>query len=824
MKNKIKSQIAQWMNDGYRGIALAKKYSEYMDHFLEETFHSVVPQPDLLLLATGGYGREELAPFSDIDIMFFAPDRSTAGTAESILYKLWDSGLEISHSFRTADECIEEAFKDIRTRTSLLEARYVAGDKKLYQRFRSDVYPVIAYKKKKAFVQDKLKEVEKRHLESGDSVFLLEPHIKEGEGSLRDVHTVFWLLRVVYKYEKMSDLSALVGKYVYKRFMSAYDFMLQLRYCLHLDSKRRNDILSFEYQRNVSRCLGFKDSKKFSGPERMMRYYYLKSKIIKDISGQVTLFCSKQYMPVLRNLSVKKITEEFSVSAGRLITTKQGLLGTNTDKIMESFYLSARSGKKFSDPLKEQIKSNLLRINKRTISSSVSIHYFVGIFKGSHVYATLREMHETGVLGRFVPEFGALRWLVLYEPYHMYTVDEHTLLAIKNLENLKTTRYKHLDELREIISSVKNLELLFMALLFHDIGKAAGRYHEEEGYRRLKNIMDRFNFEGTKRATIEFLVKNHILMSRLAMTREPGDMDVIAQFASTVGDTENLKALYLITYADMSAVNPKYWSSWKAHLLHELYLSAHEYLSGIKKDRSGYIRSLRADASDIGRAELFQFLEEMPERYLLATSKTRVIADYELKKKALRDFFSLRIDNMSDGVTEIVICTRDFPGLFSKIVGFLSSKSINIFSGELFTGKDGIVIDRISISNWKEIFWEGLERELEEGLRGILVEGKPVQPVQRKCATKGLFDLFIELDNETSPVFSSIEIFTQDRLGLLYDIAMVLHARGINIVSARIHTESGLAQDVFYVQSDNKKIAGNIIQDLLSELWTLLKR
>ena len=756
--------------------------------------------------------------------MFFAKNRANAQIAERILYALWDSGLEISHAFRTADECIEEAFKDIRTRTSLLEARYIAGDEKLYHTFRTDVYPLIAYKKKKSFIQDKLKEVDKRHLESGDSVFLLEPHIKEGEGSLRDMHTLYWLLKVAFKFDKISDLSSLVGAYEYKRLMNAYDFMIQLRYCLHLDSKRRNDILSFEYQKNVSRCLGFKDSKKFSGPERMMRYYYLKSKVIKDISRQIMLLCSRQYMSVFKNRSIKKITDEFSVSAGKLIATRHNLLEANTDKIMESFYLYAQAGRKFSDSLKERIKSQLLRINKKTRSSSVSIHYFLGIFKSAHVYDTLREMHETGVLGRFVPEFGALRWLVVHVPYHMYTVDAHTLLAIKNLENLKTTKYKYLEGLSEIMNSLKHLELIFMALLFHDIGKAAGKYHEEEGYKRLKNILERFNLESSKRTRIEFLVKNHILMSKLAMTRETSDMDVIARFADAVGDLENLKALYLITYADMSAVNPRFWTSWKSYLLHELYLSTREYLMGIKKDKAEYIRGLQAYSPAIGAEELMQFIDDMPERYLLSTSKSRVIADYGLKKQAVWDFFSMRIDNRADGITEIVICTKDSPGLFSKIVGFLSSMSMNIFGGNIFTGTSGIVIDKISISNWKDIWWEGLERDLEGGLRGIIVDERPVQIVQRKGESKSLFDLFIELDNETSAVFSIVEIFTQDRLGLLYDISMVMYEKGINIVSARIHTESGLAQDIFYVQSHHKKITDNMIQELLTALWTLLKK
>lgn len=824
MNVKILEQITNWMDKGCKGLELAHNYTQYMDYFLADIFHSVDKNASFALLATGGYGRKELAPFSDIDIMFFAKNRANTEIAERILYALWDSGLEISHAFRTAEECIEEAFNDIRTRTSLLEARYIAGDKKLYQTFRTDVYPAIAYKKKKAFVLEKLKEVEKRHMESGDSIFLLEPHIKEGEGGLRDVHILYWLLKVAYKLDKISDLSSLVGGYEYKRLMKAYDFMLQLRYCLHLESKRRNDILSFEYQKNVSLCLGFKDSKKFSGPERMMRYYYLKSRVIKDISRQIMLSCSREYTPVFRNLNIKKITEDFYVSAGKLIATKPHLLDANTDKIMESFYLYAQAGRRFSDTLREQIKSHLLRINKRTINSPASIHYFLGIFKSAHVYDTLREMHETGVLGRFVPEFGALRWLVVHVPYHMYTVDEHTLLAIKNLENLKTTKYKRLEGLREIINSMKNLELLFMALLFHDIGKAAGKHHEEEGYKRLKNILERFNLEGGRRATIEFLVKNHILMSKLAMTRETSDMDVIARFADTVGNIENLKALYLITYADMSAVNPEFWTSWKSYLLHELYLSTTEYLAGVKQDRANYIRGLQAYSPASGTGEIIEFVDDMPERYLLSTSKSKVIADYELKNRAVWEFFSMRIDNRSDGVTDIAICTKDAPGLFSRIVGFLSSKRLNIFSGNIFTGHSGIVIDKISISNWKDIWWEGFEKDIEEGLRGIIIDEKPVPLVQRKEERDSLFDLFIELDNETSPVFSIIEIFTQDRLGLLYDISMVMYEKGVNIVSARIHTESGLAQDIFYVQTNNNKIADSLIQELLSELWTLLKK
>ena len=824
MNEKIISQIEKWMGEGIKGLDLAQRYSGYIDNFLSDILNSVDRDPSFVLMATGGYGRQELAPFSDIDIMFFARDRTNSERAERVLYALWDSGLEISHSFRTAGESIDEAFRDIRTRTSLLESRFIAGNVKLYNSFRTDVYPVIAGKKKRSFISDKLQEMEKRHLESGDSVFLLEPHIKEGEGGLRDIHTLFWLLRVAFKFEKLTDLASFISEYDYRNLLKAYDFMLQARYCLHLESRRRNDVLSFEYQRNVASCLGFADSKKFSGAERMLRYYYLKSNIIKDIARKVMVLCSSRYQSVFRSSGIKKITDEFFVSAGRLILARRDLLGTHTDRIMEGFYLYSKTGRKFSYELRDNIRAHLMRINKRARSSPVWTRYFLEIFRTGRVYETLREMHDTGVLGRFVPEFGALRCLVVHEPYHMYTVDEHTLVAIRNLENLKTTNYKHLEELREIISGMKDVDLLFIALLFHDIGKASGKRHEEEGYRRLKNILDRFNIEVDKRTTIEFLVKNHILMARLALTRETSDLDVIARFADTVGDLDRLKALYLMTYADMSAVNPRFWSSWKAYLLRDMYLSAREYLSGFKEDRTQYLNSLQSYSPDIPADDLLRFIAEMPDRYLLSTSKSKVIADYRLKKKAEWDFFSMSIEHRPDGITEVVICTKDSPGLFSKIVGFLSSRQLNIFGGNIFTGSGGIILDKIAVSNWKDIWWEGLEKDIEEGLRGIIVDEKPFRFVQRRSETSTLFDLFVELDNETSTECSVVEIFAQDRLGLLYDISTVMYERGIDIVSARIHTESGLAQDIFYVQADDSKINGTLIQELLSALWTLLRK
>ncbi len=824
MNTTILGEIEAWFRAGYSGRLLAEKYTRKIDSLIEDIFNSLHPDAHTALIAVGGYGREELAPSSDIDVMFLIPNRKDTEKAQRILYKLWDTGLDISYSFRTPRECIDEAFKDVKTRTSLLEGRYIVGDKRLYDVFRRDVYPEIAYKRQKEFVREKLKEMERRHLDVGDSIFLLEPHLKEGEGGLRDVHTAYWLSKVALKTEKISGFLGLMDLYDYKRFLSAYDFLLRTRFSLHLVSKRKNDILSFEYQKGVADDLGFKDSRKFRASERFMRYYYLKSKVIKDITRKLMVISSKPYVNVYKDMSIKRITDEFSVSGGHLIITRKDLFAAKPEKIMEGFYLYSKTGRRFSDTMKEHIRSSLLRMRRRTRSSPESIHYFLEILKGMRVYETLREMHETGVLGRFIPEFGALRLLVVHEPYHMYTVDEHTLLAIRNLEGLRNTRYRNLEEMHRIFSETKHLDTLFLALLFHDIGKAVGRHHEEEGYKRLKNIMERFNLDINKRTRIEFLVRNHILMSKIALRREASDIEVVVRFADAVGDPENLKAIYLVTYADMSAVNPGFWTSWKAYLLRELYDHTMDYLMGVKADRSEYIKSLQAFSVDTEMEGLIDFLEEMPERYVLSTTRAKVVEDYRLIRRVKASGFGMRVDCNSEGVVELSISAEDRPGLFSRIVGFLSSKGLNIVEGRIFTGRKGIVIDKISISNWKEVWWDGLARDVEEGLKEIIVEGKAVSVVRRRSTAGSPFDVFIELDNEASDEFSVIEIFSQDRLGLLYDISHALYRKGIDIVSARINTEAGLAQDVFYTQTKKDKIDYVKAQEVLAELWAILEK
>lgn len=831
------NELSELFKKGYGGRQLTSLYTGRTDSLLRDIFCSVSGDSALCLIAVGGYGRGELAPFSDIDIMLFARDRSASERAKELLYRLWDSKLDISYSFRTPADCISEAGRDIRTRTSLLEHRYIAGDINLYRYFNESVYPEIAARKQRGFVSDKLRETQMRHMKFGDSVYMLEPNIKDGRGGLRDIQTVVWLASVKLRIRHFDELSRILMPESFRRLFRAYDFMLKVRFCLHLLSGRKNDLLSFEFHERIADMLGFKSSKRFLSSERFMRYLYLKESVINDIASGALDIISVPYGvnrvsqdSYMRYIYFrKKVTEDFYISKDRIAVT-DGVLKKDPDKIIEAFYVMSKTGKKFSPNLREEIRKNLFRISRKVRSSHNAIEWFLGIIRGERVYETLRELHDCGVLGRLIPEFGALSFLAVYELYHAYTVDEHTLHAIRNLLALKNTKYKSLEHLSFIFQGIRHKETLILSLLLHDIGKSAGGHHEEVGYRDIKNIVERFNLSTEMRSRIEFLVKNHTLMASVAFRREIDDPEVIAMFADDVADIESLDALYLLTYADMSAVNPDFWTDWKAYLLRDLYESTFRYLEGSAGVKSDSREVFWGDDKD----GIERFLSVMPVRYGISTPPEKICMDYRLYLDVAVGKFSLNITDNA-GSAEITVGALDSPGLFSRVVGVLSSMGMNIYRARIYTGKDGIVIDRIQVSNWKEIWWDGMAQLMESNLRKAVCGDEMIYGYdtgQRLSETGDVqenlytapdsarrFGPFIEVDNETSAESTVLEFFAYDRLGLLYDVASLMHEHGIDIASARINTESGFANDIFYIQKDGKKIDSKSLYEVVLLLW-----
>mgnify|MGYP006268474045 CR=1 FL=1 len=543
----------------------------------------------------------------------------------------------------------------------------------------------------------------------------------------------------------------------------------------------------------------------------------------------------------------KKITEDFFLSKNRIVTNRDGFKDS-PEKILEAFSVFSKTGKRFSPRLKEMIRKNLFRIGGKTRNSLRALESFLTVIRGDRVYETLREMHTSGVLGRFIPEFGALSFLVVYEPYHRYTVDEHTLNGIRKLDELRTTRYKNLEHPSGVFERLKIKEALILALLLHDIGKRGiaksyrcgsteGR-HEEAGYREVKGIIERFNLPLEVRTQIEFLVRNHLLMSSVALKMDTEDPEVIVQFADEVGDRDTLDALYLLTYADTASVSNDFWTEWKAYLLRDLYDSTARHLDGFTiggfEAQVRVLEKLSLSTSD--KNGIRHFLSSMPERYGISTTPERMLADYRLSRVVEEKGFGLRVKEDPGGTAEISVGAWDRPGIFSGIVGVLSSLKMNIYRARVYTGKNGMIIDKIHISNWGELVWDGMLQELEERLKTTV--GTHDMHNGYNSATRrtgehprlhgvspesfGRFEPFVELDNETSASWSILEFFALDRIGLLYDATRVLYEKGVDIISARINTESGLAHDVFSVQREGKKIDGTGATEILLSLWERL--
>jgi [protein-PII] uridylyltransferase len=805
------AKTLQFMTARDDGFSISQQLTDIVDETLMETagINLGADGCGLALFAVGGYGRGDMSPFSDIDIMLLSEkrDKQVMDSAQSTLYRLWDMGLNISHCFRTLNECLEDSFKDIQTRTALLEARFIAGDKNILIKFKSDIYQKLLFKNRKGFVGEIFREIDRRHMQFGDSVYLLEPNLKEGRGCLRDIHAISWLLKSTMASGRIEGLQEMLSPADYKHFFKAWEFLLKLRACLHATAKIKTDVLSFDLQRPVAKMLGFSDTKRFQAAEILMRLYYKKARIVMDALKKVSSVCGSRYFKPVFSFSfankVKKITEYFYLSGNEIIAKNSDVF-KSTDKILEAFYVYSITGKKFSRQTKESIRKRFLFINNKTRSSAKAASLFIEILKSYRVYETLREMHSTGVLDRFIPEFGRLRHLVIYEPYHRYTVDEHTLIAVKHLEMLKKNRYLGIEYLSEIFKNVKSY-VLFLALLLHDIGKGAhicaAEGHEAAGYMMLKGIMERLNIESADRKTVEFLVKNHIILSKLTLTRDPEAPETIAGIAEIVETQDNLNALYLMTYADMNAVNPSFWSRWKAYLFHDIYEATMKHLKGAGQD-----------LLCIDDARLRDFVKEMPERYLISNTIENIRSDYDLSLKINDAGLAMSISANTDGTAELVIVTTDRSGLFMRIARALGIKGLNILRSRLYTGKNNLVVDKITVSNWKDVWWHGMESELRNELSQTLVsEGSPNigSAVYESCSPMPVtvrLRKFTEVDNDSSADYTILELFSPDRLGLLYDISVRLNDCGIDILSAVINTDDGIAHDVFYIHKAGMKL------------------
>jgi [protein-PII] uridylyltransferase len=834
---------------GAGGMEIVSAYSTMMDHLIRYLFTAVKEDfirrypsdhPRCTVIAQGGYGRGELNPCSDIDLLFLYSWKISPyveAVTEKLLYTLWDAGLQVGHAIRSVAESTRLAGIDMKVRTALLDARYLCGDYSLYGEFEKAIESRLVKKRVGVFIQEKLAESRARHENYGGSVYLLEPEVKEGEGGLRDVHTARWIARVKLNAKDLDALvvNCVVGSADIAELKAAQDFLLRVRNELHFSTGKHQDQLTFEEQEKVSRALGYQGEGSLKAVEVFMRAYYLHA---SQINRLTTLIIHRLTESGRRLFGGKysfgrTLRDGVRIAQGQIMITKPAILTSEPGNLIRIFADKQKNGCQLAHETRELLREHLDLVDERFRRSAAANLPFFEILKWREgVYETLSEMHRCGVLGAFIPEFGRLLCMVLHDAYHIYTVDHHSLLLVHEIERLKAGEYKDaLPLLTQLARETEKIELLYLGLMFHDIGKGFGGGHSEIGAGRVRQIARRMRLNVDDAALVEFLVRHHLWMTHTAFRRDLEDPKTIVDFAETMGSVNNLKMLYLLTFADVKAVRPDVWNPWKASLLGELYVKALSVLEEMEKgefqreDLRAALRRIhgrvrRELSKDYPVAAVQRFLETMPERYFLSTSENEIPTHFALMEKFSGRGEVSAVEHFPErDCSTVVICTYDRPGLFASITGVMAALNLDILNARIFTASDGRILDVFRVSHggrsetvMAEQKWNKFRSTLEGVLDGkldvaeLVAKSQPSSLLQKRVPK---VSTVIEIDNRASDHFTIVEVFTEDRLGVLFTITYGLHRLGLSIHVAKISTNVDQVADVFYVTDE----AGSKILD-----------
>jgi [protein-PII] uridylyltransferase len=806
----------------------------------------------LTILARGGYGRGELNPQSDIDLVFlhdYKPGPYIEFVSETILHALWDARMTVGYAMRNVSECVRMAGEDLKEKTAILDARFIAGDEKVCAQFERSLISEVLNRDQQNFFKAKLEETRERHQRYGDSVYLLEPNLKEGEGGLRDLHTALWLAKVKYKIHALPELvqKAVITEAELKEVAAAEDFLFRVRNSLHFITRRHFDQLTFELQEQIAPMLGFADSGGQTAGTRLMQAYYERATMILRFSegliARVTEEITQSRLPWRRNIrqirpGVVIQNQTLGIGDADFFTRAPlNLITIFADCQAHDVELSGSAYQAVRDHL--YLSDDAMRRDPRTGRA------LMGVLSGRHrVAQTLEAMHRAGVLGAIIPEFGNLYARVLHDLYHIYTVDRHSLAAVRELERLRAGEFKGSNPLlTEVARGYDSMPIIFLALLLHDIGKGHGHDHHERGAQLTVDVCARLGLDSEETDLVVFLVRNHLTMSQVAQKGDVDDARTLDDFAQIAGSIDRLKALYLMTFADMRAVAPKVYNNWRDMLLSELYMKALRLLEQGNREAVDPERRLilvkeqvRERLANIGASAeaMAAFVDEMPDRYLLTVPENDIPMHFEMMRSLDADHQLICRHRFFAELeyAEFVVATPDQPGLFSKIAGVLTANSLNILSARITTRTDGVALDvfRVSLGTGglalESDRWLRVQRDLEGVLKDEqdiveLVANAQRNPIggarfARRIATE------VTIDNRSSEQFTVVDVFSPDRVGLLYTITHTLFELGCVIHLARISTNADQALDVFYI-SDN---AGNKIVELerMRELKAALQR
>jgi [protein-PII] uridylyltransferase len=844
----VREELARRHFAGAGGIEIVREYTGCVDRMVRALFRYADRQHSrrfsrlnqrLAVIARGGYGRGELNPQSDIDLLFlhdYKPGPYVEVVTEIILHALWDAGLTVGQVVRNVRECVRAASDDLKEKTAILDTRFLAGEEKLWTALDQALIDEVLNRNQQKFFQVKLQESRDRHRHYGDSIYLLEPQIKEGEGGLRDLHTALWLAKVKYKVHSLPELvhRAIISEAELEEVVRAQDFLYRVRNSLHFLSRRHHDQLTFEYQEQIAPLLGFIADDSGSASSALMRYYYAQAAAIHRFSEGLIARVTEDPAAgrFMRRTGGRQIRPGVLIQGRLLAIAEKDFFAHAPINLITIFADCQAHGVELSGSAYQQVRDSLGLIDDAFRCDPRTGMALMGILSGrQRVAETLEAMHRAGVLGAVIPEFGNLYARVLHDLYHIYTVDRHSLAAVRELERLRAGEFKDSNPLlTEVAREVNALPFIFLALVLHDIGKGHGHDHHERGALLTAEVSRRLGLDGEETDLVVFLVRNHLMMSQVAQKGDVDDVRTVEEFARAVGSIDRLKALYLMTFADMRAVAPNVYNNWRDMLLSDLYMRALKILEQSNREAVDPTRRLalvkaavreRIGTLDATPGELAAFLELMPDRYFLTVAEEDIPTHFELMRTLDGRNLVCRHRHFPDlEFSEFIVATRDQPGLFSRIAGVLTANNLNILSARITTRADGLALDVFRVSHsaaalaMEEERWLRVARDLEAVLAGqrdiesMVAEAQRSRVAGRRFVRRVATE--ITVDNRSSEQYTVVDVFTQDRVGLLFAITHTLFKLGMVIHLARISTNADQALDVFYISD----ISGGKIVEL----------
>jgi [protein-PII] uridylyltransferase len=783
------------------------------------------------IVALGGYGRGELAPFSDVDLLFLhdgRPGPIVTAFVEEVLRLLWDAGLTVGHSFRSARECVSIARDDLHSRTALTEARLLAGSAELFQDLLGAVEGLLGERRaREAFLEAMRREYAERHARQQGAVCVQEPDVKEGVGGLRELHTVLWVAYARLGARGLAGLVAggWIGDAEHLRVRRAYDFLSRVRNAAHFATGRKTDRLSLDLQDELARDLGYAPRGGLLSSELFMRDYYRRASTLAEFARG---FLRRDPEPAPRRLFLslrpRRSARDFEVRGGRL-EVRGTSLAPGPGPVLAAFAAAQAEGVPLSDALCEEVRGRLTTVGREFRRSENAAREFVDVLRArGRVGATLRAMHETGFLGRFLPEFGRVTFLVQHDHFHRYTVDEHTLRAIEALDEVAAGSAAAARPFGRIMDEVEDSAPLYLGMPLHDVGKGQGGGHVARGARVAPRVCERLRLDPRRAADVVFLVSAHLEMSQISQQRDLSEPALIAAFAERVGSLERLNMLLLLTYADHRGVGPGIWNDWKGSLLWELYNRTRERLAGAPGPATvGHrpqARAVLALRRSFPEADVERHFALMPERDRRSTAAERRERHFRLVAGRGASPVALDWRDLGEGQgTEMTLVADDREGLLARVTGVLFASGVDIMAVDLFSREDGVAIDSFRLSELLERRPVKVERRariaeaVQEALAGRLdvkatVEGWQARQKHRKHRHWGRSARApaVRFDQQASASATVIEVRARDRPGLAWTIAFVLARLGLNITFAKIATAKALALDVFYVTDGGRKL------------------